>query len=190
MSNNKAKMFVISAPSGTGKSTVIDGVLKKLPELKKTVSYTTREPRTGEKNEIDYNFVSNEKFEEMKDKGLFIEWANVYGNLYATSLDTINNALGRGVFLIKDIDTQGAINLKKQLKDLAVLIFVAPPSIEELEKRLRNRSTDSEKIIKIRLQNALKEMAEAIKYDYRIINSDLEQTIEELETIIGGYIKK
>jgi guanylate kinase len=188
--SNKAKIFVISAPSGTGKSTVIEGVLKKIPKLQKTVSYTTRQARDGEKDGIDYHFITEQKFEEMKNNDLFIEWANVYGNLYATSLETINNALGRGIFLIKDIDTQGALNIKKQLKDLAILIFIAPPSIEELEKRLRNRGTDSEEIIQIRLQNALKEMSEAVQYDYRIINSDLQQTIDELKSIIGGHIEK
>jgi guanylate kinase len=161
-----------------------------MPELKKTVSYTTRAPRTGEKDGLDYNFITKQKFEEMKDKGLFIEWANVYGNLYATSLATINNALGRGEFLIKDIDTQGALNLKKELKSLAVLIFIAPPGLQELETRLRARATDPEEIIKLRLQNALKEMAESVKYDYRIINSDLEQTIGELRTIISANIKR
>ena len=190
MSNSKGRIFVISAPSGTGKSTLIDGVLRHFPSLKKPVSYTTRSPRKGERDGVDYFFVSPQSFQEMKQKGEFIEWANVYGNLYATSLANVDNALGRGEFLIKDLDTQGALNLKKILKELAVLIFVAPPSLDELEKRLTKRGTDPEEIIRIRLQNASKEMAMSVKYDHRVINSDLEQTIEELGAIVSGYIGK
>jgi len=187
MSNN-AKLFVISAPSGTGKSTVIDAVMKELPRLKKPISYTTRRPRPGEKNGVDYNFVSVVEFENMKEQGKFLEWANVYGNMYGTSLKTVKSSLTSGNFLLKDIDTQGALQLKKKLGDNAVLIFIEPPTLQELENRIRQRACDSEQQIKTRLDNAKKEMSEASKYDHVIINDELKNAVNDLKKIISGYM--
>ena len=189
MSNKVAKIFVISAPSGAGKSTLIVELLKLIPSLKKTVSYTTRVPRTGEQNGVDYNFVSENEFKQLEKQGKFIETAVVYGNLYGTSLEAINKSLLSSQFLIKDIDTQGALNLKKALKDKAILIFVEPPTLQELEKRLRERSTDSDAVIKGRLENAVKEMKESVKYDHTVVNDSLQHTVDELKEIVNGYMK-
>jgi guanylate kinase len=188
MSNKEAKIFVVSAPSGTGKSTLIAELMKIVPSLKKTVSFTTRPPREGEKNGIDYNFVSVEEFKQLEKQGKFIETAVVYGNLYGTTLETINSSISKGQYLIKDIDTQGALNLKKILKSKAVLIFVKPPTLQELEKRLRLRCTDPDAVIKGRLENAVKEMKESVKYDHIITNDSLEHTTQELRSIVSGYM--
>ncbi|MEI6092786.1 MAG: guanylate kinase [bacterium] len=189
MLNKEAKIFVISAPSGTGKSTLIEELLKLRGDLLKTVSYTTRAPRGEEQNGKDYHFVSIEEFKKLEAAGKFIETAVVYGNLYATSLETINTSLNNSQNLIKDIDTQGALNIKKALKDRAVLIFIKPPTLEELENRLRQRGTDSDAVIRNRLENAVKEIKESIKYDYVIVNDSLSNTVLELKSIVDGYNK-
>ena len=186
--SSKAKLFVVSAPSGTGKSTVIEAVMKDIPKLKKPVSYTTRQPRPGEMNGVDYNFVSTDRFEEMKKEGKFIEWATVYNNMYGTSLETIKNSIGSGTYLLKDIDTQGALQLKDKLGNDAVLIFINPPSIQELEQRIRSRASDPEHQIRVRMDNAQKEMLEAPKYDHIIINDELKNAVNGLKKIISGYM--
>lgn len=189
MLSKKAKIFIISAPSGTGKSTLIEEILKLITDLIKPVSYTTRAPRGEEINGKDYNFVSEKEFKKLEAEGKFIETAVVYGNFYATSLETINKSLDHGQNLIKDIDTQGALNIKKALKSNAVLIFVKPPTLNELENRIRQRGTDSDTVIRDRLENAVKEIKESIKYDHVIVNDSLSHTVLELKSIIDGYIK-
>ncbi len=188
--SNKVKLFVVSAPSATGKSTVIDAVMQELPILKKPISYTTRPPRSGEKNGTDYNFVDVETFEKMKKTGKLLEWAVVYENLYGTSAETVQAAFASGTFLLKDIDTQGALQLKNKLGKDAILIFVEPPSLKDLETRIRQRATDSEEQIQTRMNNAKKEMSESSKYDYVIINDNLEDAVKALKKIISGYIGK
>jgi len=186
--SNKAKLFVVSAPSATGKSTVIDAVMKELPTLERPVSYTTRAPRQGEKDGVDYHFVDVETFEKMKKENKFLEWAVVYGNLYGTAMATVKTALAFGNFLLKDIDTQGALQLKDKLGKNAVLIFVEPPSLKDLETRIRQRGTDTEEQIKTRMDNAKKEMSESSKYDHVIINDNLEDAVSALKNIISGYM--
>lgn len=186
--SNKAKLFVVSAPSATGKSTVIDAVMQELPLLKKPISYTTRAPRSGEKNGVDYNFIDVETFKKMEKEGKLLEWAVVYGNLYGTSTDTVKDAFASGTFLLKDIDTQGALQLKNKLGKDAVLIFINPPSIKDLETRIRQRGTDTEQQIQTRMDNAKKEMSESSKYDYVIINDNLQDAVNGLKKIISGYI--
>lgn len=186
--SNKAKLFVISAPSGTGKSTIIDAVMKDIPRLKKPLSYTTRPPRPGEKNGVNYNFISTAEFQNMRDQGKLLEWAEVYGNLYGTSLKTVKTSLTSGTFLLKDIDTQGALQLKKKMGDNAVLIFINPPTLQALETRIRQRNSDSEQQIKARMDNAKKEMSEAPKYDHVIINDELKSAVNGLKKIISGYM--
>ncbi len=188
-SSNSGVMFVISAPSGTGKSTIIASVLKDLKSLKKPVSYTTRLPRLGEKDGIDYNFISQEDFKKKLQRCDFIEWAKVYDNFYGTSLEYINKELEKGSALIKDIDTQGAIQLKKKLGSKAVLIFIEPPSIDELESRIRKRGKDSEEVIKKRMECAKREIEEAKNYDYRVINDKVDCAIKEIKNIVNGFIK-
>jgi len=191
MSNNSNSgiMFVISAPSGTGKSTIIASILRDLKFLKKPVSYTTRLPRPGEKDGSDYNFVGQEEFEKKLQQHDFIEWAKVYDNFYGTSLEYINKELEKNSALIKDIDTQGALQLKKVLGSKAVLIFIEPPSIEELENRIRKRGKDSEQVIKKRMECAIKEIKEAKNYDYRVINDKMDRAIKEIKDIVKGFIE-
>lgn len=187
--SNSGIFFVISAPSGTGKSTVIDLLLKELPSLKKPVSFTTRDPRPGEKDHVDYNFISKQEFKAKMDKGDFIEWATVYDNFYATSLDYINKELEKGSIMIKDIDTQGALQLKKVLGKKVVLIFIEPPSLQELENRIRARNKDNKAVIQTRMNAAMNEMAEASKYDHRVINDRIENAVLEIKKIIDGHKK-
>ena len=182
-------MFVISAPSGTGKSTIIELVMKQLPELKKPVSYTTRQKRNGEKDGVDYNFISSDEFKNKISNGDLIEWATVYNNFYGTSMEYLSKELAKGAFLIKDIDTQGVLQLKGKLKDRAILIFIEPRSLTELEKRIRDRGKDDNATIEKRMSCARSEMAQAPKYDHRIVNKDLNSAVRALKDIISGYIK-
>jgi guanylate kinase len=179
----RGNLFVISAPSGAGKTTLCQKLLKKMPDMKLSVSYTTRVSRTGEVNDVDYTFVTREKFKKMIDRGEFAEWATVHGNLYGTSIKRVKELNSRGYDIILDIDIHGAIQLRKSY-DEAVYIFVLPPSMEALEKRLVNRKTDSEEIIKNRLENAKTEISQYENYDYIIINDRIDKAYKELESIV------
>lgn len=176
-------LFVISAPSGTGKTTLCKMLLKRNPDIKLSVSYTTRQPRKGERNDVDYTFVSEPKFMKMIDKEEFAEWATVHGNFYGTSLKRLQTLNKAGYDIILDIDIHGAMQLKKNYQN-AVYIFVAPPSMRVLKKRLAGRKTDSEDVIKKRLDNAKKEIAYYHCYDYMVINDNLDKAYMELESII------
>lgn len=179
----KGTLFVISAPSGAGKSTLCRKLLKKVTDIKLSVSYTTRQPRKGEANNVDYTFISKSKFMNMIDKGEFAEWATVHGNLYGTSLKRLEKLNREGYDIILDIDTHGAMQLKKTCAD-AVYIFILPPSVGILEERLVNRKTDSEDVIAKRIDNAKAEIAHYIDYDYIVVNDRLDKAYRELESII------
>ncbi|SMO60973.1 guanylate kinase [Balnearium lithotrophicum] len=184
MSNElKGLLVVISAPSGTGKTTLTHMLLKEFPNMEFSVSYTTRPPRPGEVNGKDYYFVDRETFERMVEEGDFLEWAEVYGNLYGTSKSQVLKALNEGKDIILDIDTQGALQVKKNFPE-AVLIFVLPPSLSELERRLRRRGTDDEETIERRLKVAREEIKRAPLYDYIVVNDVLEVAFENLKSII------
>ncbi len=179
----EGSLFVISAPSGTGKTSICRKLLNKYDRLKLSVSYTTRQPRKGEKNDIDYTFISKEKFKKMIDKGEFAEWATVYGNFYGTSkkrLKTLNKA---GYDIILDIDTRGAMQLKNTY-DTAVYVFILPPSMQALKDRLVSRKTETGDIVKKRLESARDEIACYENYDYIIVNDILKDASQELESII------
>lgn len=179
----KGRLFVISAPSGTGKTTVIGSLLKLTPQLKLSVSCTTRPPRKGEKNGVDYHFVSDEKFLKMKDSGLLLEWALVHGLYYGTPRGAIDKWLAGGENVVLDIDVQGGASVRKIYKD-AVLIFLLPPSHEELVKRLKRRGANTEDDLERRLKNANNELAQKDLYDYRIVNDDLDRAVGEIKKII------
>ncbi len=179
----KGRLFVISAPSGAGKTTLCQKLLKEFPELKLSVSYTTRQPRKGEKNDLDYTFISKRRFMGMIDRGEFAEWAMVHGNLYGTSMKRLKKLNREGYDIILDIDTRGAVQLKNNYEN-ALYIFILPPSIQALEKRLVNRKTESEDTVKRRLENAKAEIANYKNYDYIIINDMLDKAYRELESII------
>ncbi len=176
-------IFIISAPSGAGKTTLVREVMQRLPGLRFSVSYTTRLPRSNEKEGEDYFFVSHSVFQKMIDDNEFLEWAEVLGNRYGTPRPGLKELESEGVDLILDIDTQGA---KKVLKEVAqpVLIYLLPPSLKVLKERLINRGVDSLESIKFRLSSARKDTEGAYRYQYVIINDKIEDAVEKLRCII------
>jgi guanylate kinase len=179
----KGKLFVITAPSGAGKSSLIKALLAAEPGLQLSTSYTTRAPRPGEQNGREYHFVDEPHFLAMRERGEFLENAEVHGNRYGTSKKVITETLERGQDLILEIDWQGAAQVRKLYPD-CVGIFILPPSMGELEKRLRARGQDAEVVIQRRLANAHAEMSHAHEFKYAIINKDFDTAKTELAEII------
>ena len=177
------RLFVISAPSGAGKTSLIEAVMHEDPRLKISVSYTTRAPRPGEKNGVDYHFVDVATFLAMRERGEFLESAEVHGNRYGTSKKVILDAVERGEDLILEIDWQGAQQVRK-LYPGCIGIFILPPSVEELERRMRARGQDSGAVIRRRVENAREELAHAGEFNYAIINKDFKDAKRELAEII------
>lgn len=175
--------MVVSAPSGAGKTTLSREVRSVVPDLAYSVSYTTRAPRPGEMEGVDFHFVSEALFREMMARNEFAEWAVVHGNLYGTRARTLEQALGAGRDILLDIDTQGARQLQSRYPE-AVLIFVVAPSIKELDQRLRERKSDAPQEISRRLARAREEIASWREYDYLIVNRDLKEAVEQLAHII------
>jgi guanylate kinase len=175
------RLIVISAPSGAGKTTLCQRLLRDFSNLTLSISSTTRAPRGQELHGRDYFFLTREEFEEGIKAGKFLEWANVHGNYYGTSKTTIEAAFSSGKSVLLDIDVQGAASLRKAFPKESFSVFIAPPSLEVLEKRLRSRGTDSEETIQKRLRNAKKEMGEAGMFDHRIVNDDLDHAYEKLK---------
>lgn len=175
--------MVVSAPSGAGKTTLSREVRSVVPDLAYSVSYTTRAPRPGEMEGVDFHFVSEIVFREMMARNEFAEWAVVHGNLYGTRARTLEQALGAGRDILLDIDTQGARQLQSRYPE-AVLIFVVAPSIKELDQRLRERKSDAPQEISRRLARAREEIASWREYDYLIVNRDLKEAVEQLAHII------
>lgn len=178
-------LLVVSSPSGAGKTTLARRLAKD-HNLHFSVSYTTRKPRIGERQGIDYHFVSDEEFARMVQGQLFAEWAVVHGNRYGTAIDTVNEAIEKGVDCLFDIDYQGGRQIRQQWPDDSVLCFILPPSLAELERRLRNRGTESAEVIQSRLAMAKKELAHYKTYDYLVVNEDLETAYSELSSIYGA----
>lgn len=185
----KKKLFVISGSSGVGKGTVLKGFLNKNPNFMLSISCTTRTPRTGEKDGVNYFFLSKEEFQNCIDNDKFLEWAEFAGNRYGTKKKYINQCLDEGKDIILEIDTQGALQVKKQMPE-AVLIFICPPSIEALENRLRGRHTEDEATIQKRLHEVKTELERSENFDYKVINDDLEKAIAELGKVIIGEQNK
>jgi guanylate kinase len=179
------KLFVITAPSGAGKTSLIDAVMRNDPTLKISISYTTRHPRPGEKDGVDYHFVDKKTFLAMRERGEFLESAEVHGNYYGTGKRVILEAVKRGDDLILEIDWQGAQQVR-QLYPGCIGIFILPPSVEELERRLRARGQDAEAVIRARLANAHAEMAHAGEFKYAIINKDFNTARQDLARIVRG----
>jgi len=177
------RIFVISGPSGSGKSTLIREVRQKVPALGYSISHTSRPPRGQERNGVEYHFVTKDKFQKMIDHGDFVEWAEVYQDFYGTSVTSLKGQITLGLDVIMDIDVQGARNIKDHFKT-AILIYVLPPSLEILEKRLRERGTDDEKSIRMRLKKTAKEIKNCVSYDYLLFNDKLDQAVEELKSIL------
>jgi guanylate kinase len=185
----KGRLFVVAAPSGAGKSSLINALLKDDPSLKLSISYTTRPPRPGEANGREYHFVDEPAFLEMRDRGEFLESAEVHGNRYGTSKQVILDALARGEDLLLEIDWQGARQVRA-LYPHCVGIFILPPSIEELERRMRGRGQDAEAVIQRRLDNAREELAHRGEFEYAIINKDFDKARRELAEIIRSEREK
>lgn len=171
--------LVISAPSGAGKTTLIKRLREEFPHFAYSVSCTTRTPRDGEVDGKDYHFLSRERFVALREEGYFAEWAEVHGNFYGTPLAPLRELLRQGRDVLFDIDVQGARQLKKSLAE-ATFLFVLPPSMGELERRLRQRGQDSEETIARRLRNACQELHEAPWYDFLVVNDDLDAAYERL----------
>jgi len=180
--NISANLFVISAPSGAGKTTLVKKLISRNKQLKYSVSYTTRTPRKNEIDGHDYFFVSIDEFNHLKNKKAFIEHANVFGNLYATSEEQVQNILKDNHHVILEIDWQGAQQVRKSMPQ-CISIFILPPSQELLNRRLVNRATDTREIIERRLNEALDDMSHWGEFDYCIINDDLDIAADELEAI-------
>jgi len=187
MSSDKGQLIVISAPSGAGKTSIIKNVIKKLNDenrkSKFSVSHTTRLPREGDINGSDYFFVSNEIFDELYEAGNFIETAEVHDYKYGTSKDFIDENINQGINVFLEIDVQGFQKLRNRNIEFRSM-FILPPSIEELRKRIHKRGLDSEDVIEKRMKNALKELVQAEEYDYLVINDVFEHAIEELLEIV------
>jgi guanylate kinase len=176
-------LLVVSAPSGTGKTTIVERLVQCVPDLALSRSYTSRPARAGETDGIDYNFVSRQRFEEMVAAGEFLEWASVFGNLYGTCGTDVERHVAAGLDIVLVIDVQGARQVRERRGD-TVGVFVLPPSFEALEQRLRGRSKDSEEAMQRRLQRARDEVAGFVDYDYVIVNDELEPCVDRLRAIV------
>jgi len=176
-------LFVVSAPSGAGKTTLCRGITDSLENLTHSISYTTRKPRPGEIDGRDYYFVTAERFRQMVQAGDFAEHAEVHGNLYGTSKRVLDDMIREGVDVILDIDTQGARQIKTHF-ETAVFVFIMPPSMALLEERLRNRKSDHEDEIRKRMQRAIDEIRDYSLYDYIVVNRDFERALSELRSIV------
>lgn len=182
------RLIVISAPSGAGKTTLCSRLLADISKLKLSISTTTRALRGQEQHGREYFFVDKATFEREIQEGHFAEWALVHGYYYGTSRKTLEEFMSRGFSVLLDIDVQGADSLKKSYRDRCSTVFIAPPSIEVLEARLRSRGTDSEESIQRRMKNSRDEMARASDFDHQLINDDLEGTYLKLSRLVAGLL--
>ena len=179
----EAKLFVRSGSSGVGKGTLLKMLLEKHPELKLSISYTTRKPREGEIDGVNYFFTNKDDFKKAVENKEFLEWAEFNGNFYGTKQKWVEKVLKEGNHLILEIETRGALQIKQKMPE-AVLIFILPPSLSELEHRLRGRNTEDEQSIQNRLKEAYREIECAQNYDFKIVNDDIEKALCELEKIV------
>ena len=177
------QLFVISAPSGAGKSTIIKALRNRVANLEFSVSHTSRKPRSTEKDGIDYHFVDEQTFRMMIEQETFVEWAQVYQCLYGTSFSNLEELTASEIDVLLDLDCNGAKNVAKHFKN-SVLIYLLPPSLELLEKRLKERKTDDENIIKMRMEKAANEIKNCMWFDYIVINDDLNKAIDKTRAII------
>jgi guanylate kinase len=182
-SNIPGNIFVVSAPSGAGKTTLCRELAKRFPTIQYTISYTTRQPREGEINGVHYRFVDRQAFMYMLHNGEFAEWAEVYGNLYGTSINDIQSINSVGNDVIMDIDTNGAMQIKNAF-ERAALIFILPPSYAILKSRLIQRKTDSAETIQKRLNKIEEELSYLSRFDYLVVNDDITKSLYELESIV------
>jgi guanylate kinase len=186
MSDGIPKLFVIAAPSGAGKTTLVHAVVAKHPELRFSISYTTRPQRRNEAHGVDYMFVDRETFESLREQGEMLESATVFDNLYGTSREQVEKHLADGHSVVLEIDWQGAQQVRESMPE-CVTIFILPPSHDELVRRLRSRGTDSDEVIERRLRDALSDMAHWEEFDYVVINDSLDTAVADLEAVLAGH---
>jgi len=186
MQSNQAQMFIVSAPSGAGKTSLVRRAIADLSELTVAVSHTTRAQRPGEKEGEDYFFVGREQFEQMINSDQFLEYAEVFGNFYGTSMQSVNSALKSGIDVILEIDWQGAAQVRQKLSDI-ISIFILPPSRATLIERLRGRGQDSDEVIDKRTSEAVLEMQQYHQADYLLINDDFDQALAELKAVVLSH---
>lgn len=186
--SQQGSLYIVSAPSGAGKTSLLTAVKHQLPDLAVAISHTTRHPRPGEEDGKHYHFVSIEQFQAILDEGDFIEYAQVFGNFYGTSKQSVNQQLALGKQVVLEIDWQGAQQVKKIFPQ-AISIFILPPSIQELEVRLRSRGQDSNLVIQGRMEQAKNEISHYKEYQYLIINDDLDEAIQALRGIFAQPAK-
>jgi guanylate kinase len=185
----RGKILILVAPSGGGKSTMTNRLLKDFDEIRFSVSATTRKPREGEKNGVHYFFLSREEFRKKADSGEFLEWEEFYnGTMYGTLRTVVENDLNKGYFVLLDIDVLGAKNVKEMYGDEALAIFLTPPSIDVLKQRLIARGTETEQSLQTRLERAEKEMAYASHFDTVVVNDDLETAYGEIKKTVSNFI--
>lgn len=182
----KGNLFVLSGPSGAGKGTLVKRVLQRIPDAWVSVSATTRKPRPGEVDGKDYYFLDQPRFDELVSQNGFLEWARVHGNSYGTLRSRVQDHMNAGGQVILEIDVQGAFQVKKAMPE-AHLIFIEPPSLEELERRLRGRGTETEEVICKRMKTAEVELAQKMEYDVQVVNDELERATDELVSYIGSF---
>ena len=176
-------LFIVTAPSGAGKTTLVQALVKEDTNVRLSVSYTTRKPRPGEKDGREYHFIDQSTFFTQRDRGEYLEWAEVHGNFYATSQKWLQEQMAAGHDMLLEIDWQGARQVRGSLPD-AISIFILPPSLEELENRLKGRGTDSPEVISNRLQAARGEMRHIAEFDYVILNRDLSVALNDLMAVV------
>ncbi len=190
MENNQ-KVIIFSAPSGSGKSTIIGHLLKRVPNMEFSISATSRKPRAGEQNGREYYFLSHDEFKQRVAAGDFVEWVEVYeGTCYGTLKSEIERIWQKGNVVIFDVDVLGGISLKQIFGDKALSIFIQPPSVEELEKRLRNRGTETEESLHKRIERAEMELQYSNKHDVTVINDNLEKAVDQTETIVNNFLNR
>ena len=183
MAQTRGNLFILSAPSGAGKSSLINALLKNHADMKVSVSHTTRAPRPGEENGVHYHFASTDEFKALIAKDDFFEWAQVFDNYYGTSKQAIESQLDAGIDVFLDIDWQGAQQVRKIMPSVQT-IFILPPSKEELEQRLNNRGQDSAEVIASRMAKAQSETSHYNEYDFVIVNDDFDTALTDIETIV------
>ena len=187
---NKGAILLISGPSGCGKSSLLKKLYEEIDNYYFSISTTTRDSRVGETNGVDYLFVDKKEFEEDIKSGNFLEWAEVHGNYYGTSLKPIHKALSEGKLVIFDIDVQGFEQVIEKLRDVTTTVFITTPTLKELEKRLNSRGTDSREVIEKRIKNAQVEIKYTQEYDYLIINDDLDEAADKLISVAKSALIK
>ena len=185
MTTDQAKLYVFAAPSGAGKTTLVKRVTDNNPDLRFSISYTTRPQRTTETEGVDYLFVDKDEFNRLREGGALLEWAEVFDNYYGTSRIQVEQHLADGHSVILEIDWQGAQQVREAMPE-CVSIFILPPTREELERRLRSRATDSDEVIARRLRDSLSDMSHWDEFDYVIFNDDLDKAVADLEAVLHG----